>query len=288
MDGSSHIVGDIAALCDALDVVGGTPLALGDAGLLVAAVAAARTDRDMAFWRDRRKDHGTRKQLEGATDCGPFVAIGPRSLCAARSPDLDVAAVLSFADLPPASATPGRRPMAGRTRARPTAIGKQPVDHGLLAAVERLAGDFIRQNGTWADYYYDTLPPAHDNRVLSAVADRIAEDFPPATPVYGIHSGGVCFAAVLADRLGANATMVKPKELRENSLAPGVFVDDFVLTGADMLGCERAVCNATGDNCAFISLYGTRPSTKIDNHEVRALAVLDQGGKQHADRQRQF
>ena len=251
-------------------IAAGTGLVgVGPAGVLVGAVLAALLRRDFAFFRRKRKGHGTRRHLEGRgaarwtlVHCG---ADGDRDLL--RAAGLDVVSVITVPSVEHNGVLP-----AGFVLPRAQQETAPSVDLG--SAVELLTGgEYVRSSGERVDHYFETLGAAHTHDVAQAFAATLPT---VVDAVAGVMWGGCYLAAVAAVRAGSRLVLVDPDGL-DPSCVLGVgeggrisdvaFVDDLVNSGTDFRRCERLAANS-GTRASFHALYSPHARADLDRHPV--------------------
>lgn len=242
-------------------------LGMGAGGVMVGAACAALLQADFAFYRRTRKDHGTQRHLEGT-----HVPSRGWTVFHCDTDDLDE---LTSAGFEIAHAVRVRReetPLDDVEPAKLTTrlpVAEASVDFG--AAVEVLTGGtFVRSSGEVAQYYFETLKPAHMHNVAAGFAHMISEHRSDA--IAGVMWGGCYLAAVAAAASGAGLLFVDPDAAAPDARLPGAissagFVDDLINTGTDFRLCER-IAAANNVSPAFHALYSVHLRAHLEHHEV--------------------
>ncbi|QWA23231.1 phosphoribosyltransferase [Streptomyces sp. JCM17656] len=233
---------------------------MGDAALAAFTVALVQ-GRGTALVRQEPKNHGTCRQIDGVyDDTLPCVVY--------FSSEADQAVVESLnLDVRRWTRVPVRQAWPDRLSALPPRrLPHQPV-HDFRDCAELLVGrTFMRSSGQLADYYFETLTPAHTYRVAAAFA--AAQQGRGWSAVVGVRWGGLYLAAAVALSYGLPLLMADPDGRPEpvncaHVSGPVLLVDDLVNTGRAFTRCEpllAAIGLAPAERTALFALGHSIPA----------------------------
>ncbi|WP_317447684.1 phosphoribosyltransferase [Streptomyces collinus] len=267
--GLVHLLGDP---CDAQPLPEKhNVLGIGDAALAAFAIAVVQ-GRDAALVRHEPKDHGTCRQIDGVYDetlpCVVFFS-NDADQAIVEGLGLDVR---QWTRVPAGQGWPDHlSPLPAR------ALPHQPV-HDFRDCAELLVDrTFTRSSGELADYYFETLTPAHTYRVAAAFA--AAQQGRTWGAAVGVRWGGAYLAAAVALSLGLPLLMADPDGRPESvdrapAAEPVLLVDDLVNTGRAFVRCEPLLAAAGLSPAGRTALFALGRRSPAACGEVSVAARL--------------